>query len=136
MASETVDITRMSLRRDGWIGYTDEAVYIQRDDKKIKINHEHVTQVALRSLQWDLAILSVLLIGVGFYIVVTRNPLVGVAFAVFGGLSLYRTYDKRYALVIGVENERKPVTVHPTYPAECHKTIVKSIEGLGSGANN
>ena len=124
--SENVDITRNLVQRP--LGLA--------DDEKIKINHEHVKQVALRSLQWDLAILSVLLVGVGLYVVVTRNPLVGIAFAVFGGLSLYRTYDKRYALVIGVENEPKPVTVHPTYPAECHRTIVKNIEGMGTGENN
>lgn len=134
--SDAVDVTRMSLRGGGWVGYTDDAVYIERDDEKLKISDEHVAEVALRSLQWDLVILSVLLIGVGAYVVVTRNPLVGVAFSAVGTASLYRTYTNRYELVIRVENEPKPVTVHPTYPVECHETLAENIQRDGAGANH
>ncbi|ELZ19959.1 hypothetical protein C475_21714 [Halosimplex carlsbadense 2-9-1] len=129
--SEAVDVTRMSLRGDGWIGYTDHAVYIERDDEKIKIEEEHVEQLALRSLRWDLAVLGALLVGVGGYVAVTRNPLVGVAFAAFGAVTLYRTYGDRYELIIRVQNEPKPVTVHPTYPVECHETLVEHIGPAG-----
>jgi len=126
--SDAVDVTRMSLRGDGWIGYTADAVYVERDDEKIKIDNGHIREVALRSLRWDLAIMSVLLVGVGGYVVVTRNPLVGAAFAAVGLLSLYRTYGNRYELLIRVENRPKPVAVHPQYPVECHETLVESIE--------
>lgn len=127
--NDAVDVTRMALRDSGWIGYTDDALYVDRDGEKIKINNEHVRKVTLQSLQWDLAVMSVLLVGVGGYVGVTRNPLVGLAFAIVGVLSLYRTYGKRYALRIHVENESKPVTVYPTYPVECHETIVENIQG-------
>jgi len=127
---DAVDVTRMTLRGGGWIGYTPDALYVERDDEKVKVEHEHVTEVALRSLQWDLVIMSVLLVGVGGYVVATRNPLVGIAFAGIGCLSLYRTYSNRYALIIRVENEPKPVTVHPTHPVECHETLVATIDGV------
>ncbi|MEF8813379.1 MAG: hypothetical protein V5A55_06120 [Halovenus sp.] len=127
--NDAVDVTRMSLRGGGWIGYTADAVYVERDDERIKIANEHIREVALRSLRWDLAIMSLLLVGVGGYVVVTRNPLVGVAFAAVGLLSLYRTYGDRYELLIRVENRSKPVAVHPQYPVECHETLVESIEG-------
>jgi len=95
----------------------------------VKIQNEHVREIALRTLQWDLAIMSALLVGVGGYVVATRNPFVGVAFAAVGLLSLYRTYTNRYELIIRVENERKPVTVHPAHPVECHGTLVENIDG-------
>lgn len=124
----TVDVTQMSLRDSGWIGYTDEALYIERDDQKIQIANEHVRKVMLQSLRWDLAIMSALLIGVGGYVGITRNPLVGIVFAIVGVLSMYRTYSNRYALRIRIENESKPVTVYPTYPVECYETLVGIIE--------
>jgi hypothetical protein len=130
---EAVDVTRMSLRGGGWIGYATDSLYIDRDDEKMKIKGEHVRGIALRAFQWDLAIMSALLVAVGGYVVMTRNPLVGGAFAAIGLLSLYRTYAKRYALIIRVENERKPVTVHPSHPVECHETLVETIEGQAPG---
>ena len=134
-SGDDVEITRMSLRTGGWIGYTGDAVYIERDSEKIQIGNEHVREIALRSVQWDVAIMSALLVGVGGYVVATRNPLVGVAFAAIGCLSLYRTYTKRYALVLRVENEPKPVVVHPAHPAECHETLVESV-GMDTPGNN
>lgn len=125
---DAVDVTKMSLRGGGWIGYTPDALYVERDDEKIKIGNEHVREVALRTLEWDVAVMSGLLVAVGGYVVITRNPLVGIAFAVVGLLSLYRTYRNRYELIIRVENEPKPVTVRPSHPVECHETLVESIE--------
>jgi len=129
----TVDLTRMSLRGGGWIGYSAESLYVDRDDEKVKIEGDHVREIALRTFQWDLAIMSGLLVAVGGYVVLTRNPLVGLGFAAVGLVSLYRTYAKRYALIIRVENERKPVTVHPTHPVECHETLVERIGGSPPG---
>ena len=132
-SGDAVEITRMSLRTGGWIGYTADALYIERDNEKIQIGNEHIREIALRSLRWDVAIMSALLIGLGGYVVVIRNPLVGVAFAVIGALSLYRTYTKRYALVLRVENEPKPVVVHPTHPKKCHETLVASVGAVTPG---
>ena len=64
-SGDDVEITRMSLRTGGWIGYTGDAVYIERDSEKIQIGNEHVREIALRSVQWDVAIMSALLVGVG-----------------------------------------------------------------------
>jgi len=127
--ADEVDVTRMALRKGGWIGYTADAVYLERDGEKVKINNEHVREVALRTLRWDLAAMSALLIGVGGYVMLIRNPLVGVAFAAVGMLSLYRTYTARYELLVHVENKPKPVTMYPTHPVECHEKLVESIVG-------
>jgi len=123
-----VTITRMSLRRGSWVGYTDEAIYVDRDGQKVKIPHDVVTEVALRTLEWDLAVMSLLLVGVGGFVTLTRNPLAGVAFVAVGVASLYWTYAKRYELVIRAENEPKPLRIYPSHPGECHETLVDHVE--------
>jgi hypothetical protein len=125
----SVTVTRMSLRSGGWIGYNDDAVFIDRggDDDRIRIDGDTITQIAIRTLSWDLAVMSLALVGVGGYVLLTRNPLVGVGFAAVGLASLYRTYSKRYALVIHVQNTPSPVAVHPQHPTECHETLVEHV---------
>jgi len=118
----------MSLRDGGWIGYSDNAVFIDNDNQRAKIRNTDISTVALRVVEWDVAVMSVLLIGLGGYIVATRNPLIGITFALVGLGSLYRTYTKRYELIIHIENETKPVTVYPAHPKECHDTLA---DGLG-----
>ena len=122
-----VEITRMSLRTGGWIGYSDDAVFVQRDDERVKIHNDAIVKIDLRTLEWDIAVMSVLLVGVGGYVVATRNPLVGVAFAAAGVYSLYRTYSQRKKLVIHVENQRKPVVVHPEHARQCQETLANNI---------
>lgn len=122
-----VEITRMSLRADGWVGYSDDAVFLDHGDERVKIRNDAIEEVGLRTLEWDIAIMSLLLVGVGGYVVLTRNPLVGVGFAAVGLFSLYRTYGRRWELVIRVENRPKPVTLHPKHPRECHETLVDRI---------
>jgi hypothetical protein len=126
--SREASITRMGLRMGGWIGYNDDSVYIdQNDGEKIKIRHERLARVTLRNVEWDLAVMSLLLVGVGGFVGVTRNPIAGVAFGAVGVASLYWTYRKRYKLVLHVENKRKPISVYPTHPGECHETLVEQI---------
>lgn len=127
VASEAVDITRMDLRGGGWIGYSDEAVFVEDGEDRVKVTQEHVEQLALRTLEFDVAIMSLLLIGVGAWVVLNRNPLVGLGFAVLGVYSLYHTYRQRHELVIEVKNEPKPLSVHPVHPSECHEALVEQI---------
>jgi hypothetical protein len=122
-----VAVTRMSLRPGGWVGYSEEAVFVDRGDERLKIDNERIVQVGLRVIEWDLVVMSILLVGIGGYVTLSLNPLVGVAFAVVGALSLYYTYRQRYELVIEVENEIKPVTVHPSHPKKCHETLVEQV---------
>jgi hypothetical protein len=122
-----VEITRMPLRGGGWIGYSDDAVFVVDGDDRLKVANDNVEQVALRTLEFDLAVMSLLLVAVGGWVVLNRNPWVGVAFAALGVGSLYRTYRQRHELVIRVENEAKPIAVHPEHPSECHQTLVDRI---------
>lgn len=126
-ATEAVDITRMDLRDGGWIGYSDEAVFVVDGEDRVKVANEHVEQLALRTLEFDIAVMSLLLIGVGAWVVLNRNPWVGVGFAALGVFSLYRTFRQRHELVIHVENEAKPLAVHPDHPSECHEALVEQI---------
>lgn len=125
---DAVTISRMALRNGGWVGYSENAVFLDRDDRKVKIRSADISTIALRVIKWDVAIMSALLVGLGGYVVATRNPLVGFGFAAIGLFNLYRTYTKRYELVIQVENETKPVTMYPAHPKKCHKTLA---DGLG-----
>lgn len=122
-----VEITRMSLRGGGWIGYSEDAVFVVDGDRRLKIRNEDVEQVALHRLEFDVAVMSLLLVGVGVYVAWTRNPWVGAAFAAVGAFSLYRTYRQRYELVVRVADAPKPVTVHPEHPVECHETLAARI---------
>lgn len=124
---EKVNITKMSLRNGGWIGYSGDTVFID-NKKREKIHKTNISTVGLRIIEWDVAVMSALLMALGGYVVATRNPLVGVAFALIGLFSLYRTYTKRYELVIHVENKPKPITVHPIHPKKCHKTLIDTFE--------
>ena len=125
--SGEVEITRMSLRDDGWIGYSEDAVFVDEGDRRVKVQNDAVEQIALHSLEWDVAVMSVLLLGVGAYVFLTRNPLVGVGFAALGAFSLYRTYRNRQELSIRVRDRAKPITVHPEHPVECHETLVDQV---------
>jgi len=126
--AERVEITRMSLRNGGWIGYSEDAVFVDRgDDERVKIQNEAIQRISVRTLSWDVAVMSVLLVGSGAYVATTRNPLVGVRFAALGAFSLYRTYSKRYALVVRVQNRRKPIAVHPEHPKECLQTLADRV---------
>ncbi|MFB6298575.1 MAG: hypothetical protein ABEH56_08660 [Salinirussus sp.] len=123
-----VTLTRTPLRFGGWIGYDDEAIYVDRDDdEKLKIRHPNVIGIVLNGYQWDLIVMSALLVGVGAFVAATRNPPVGVVFGAVGVASVYWTYRKRYELVIRVENA-KPVSVYPTEPVECHERLAALIE--------
>lgn len=124
---KNVNITKMSLRNGGWIGYSDDSVFID-DKKREKIHKTNISTVGLRIIEWDVAVMSALLMALGGYVVATRNPLVGIAFALIGLFSLYRTYTKRYELIIHVENRSKPIAVHPVHPKECHKTLADTFE--------
>jgi hypothetical protein len=122
-----ITINRMSLRHSGWVGYSADAVFLDRGDERIQIHSDKITKVGLRVLQWDIAVMSLLLVGVGGYVVATRNPLVGLAFGAVGVASLSRTYRKRYALIIQIENEPKPVTMHPEHPKKCHERLAEAV---------
>jgi hypothetical protein len=123
-----VEITRMALRGGGWVGYSDDAVYVDReDDDRVKIHNDAITRVGLRWLEWDVAVMSVLLVGVGGFVTLTRNPLVGVAFVVIGVASCYRTYRKRWEVTIRVQDRRKPVAVHPEHPEECQSRLADRV---------
>lgn len=124
-----VEISRMDLRGGGWIGYSEDAVFVVDGDDRIKIPNEAIEGFALRTLEFDIAVMSVLLVAVGGYVALERNPLVGAAFVAVGAFSLYRTYQQRHELVIDVANEAKPVSVHPVDPSECHSTLVEHVRG-------
>jgi hypothetical protein len=123
-----VAVTRMETREGGWVGYTDDAVFVEEGgDRRIRIDHSNVTRVSLTTVEWDLAVLSLLLVGVGTYVAATRNTLVGVGFGAVGVWSCYRTYNQRHELRIHVEGRHEPVTLHPVEPAECHDTLAEVV---------
>ena len=120
-------ITEMPLRSSGWVGYSDDAIFINDDELK-KLNKEDIAEIGLRTLQWDIAVMSLLLVGVGGYVMLTRNPLIGLCFALVGLGSLYRTYTHRQALVIQLQNYQKPITVHPASPKLCYEQLAETTE--------
>jgi hypothetical protein len=129
-ADETGDVTvtRIGLRDGGWIGYGDDAIFIDRGDERIKISHSNVTQLSLRILEWDLAVMSVVLVAVGTFVAVTRNVYIGTVFGGIGFWSLARTYSDRYELVIHVDGRARPVSVNPVEPGDCHERLAEAAD--------
>ena len=127
-AAKEVEISRMTLRTGGWIGYSEDAVFVDDDSDRIKIRHDAVESIAIRTLEFNVAVMSLLLLAVGGWVAVNRNPLVGAGFGAVGLFSLYRTYQQRHELVINVENKPKPVSVYPEHPSECHEALVTQIQ--------
>lgn len=123
--AEGVSITKTPLRTGGWLGYGDDAFYVV-DDDRIKLRDEDVTRITLRTVEWDLVVMSLLLVGVGAYVSITGNTLAGIGFSVVGALSLYRTYRTRYALEIHAEGES--LTVYPAHPKRCHDRLAERLE--------
>lgn len=121
-------ITRMGLRRGGWVGYNEVGIYVDQDNgERLKIRHGDVTQIELKTVEWDVVVMSLLLVAIGGYVGATQNPLVGIGFSVVGLASLYWSYRKRYKLVVRVEGERTPVSMYPTHPTECHETLAERV---------
>ena len=121
-------ITRMGLRRGGWVGYNEAGIYVDRDDgERLKIRHGDVAAIELKTVEWDVVVMSLLLVAIGSYVGATQNPFVGIGFGVVGLASLYWSYRKRYKLVVRVEGERTPVSVYPTHPTECHETLAERV---------
>ena len=118
----------MRLRPGGWIGYAEECLYVHRDDRKIRVRNNDVARITLRTVEWDHLVMSLLLVAVGGYVGATRNPLVGVGFALVGVWSLYRSYRDRYKLLIHVRGRTKPLTLYPEYPTDCHETLADRLD--------
>jgi hypothetical protein len=126
----------METRDGGWIGYSDEAIFVDEGgERRVRIDHANVTRISLSTVEWDLAVMSVLLVGVGTYVAATRNAFVGIGFGAVGVWSCWRTYRQRHELRVHVDGRHKPVTVHPVEPGECHDTLadVADLERRGGG---
>ncbi|WP_435182025.1 hypothetical protein [Halorussus sp. AFM4] len=109
---------RLALRTGGSVALTDDHLLVVTDagagaDARItRVALDDVAEVTVEEVDYFLAILSVLLAGYGLYSV-PRNAALGLAFAAFGGLSLYWTYRKRGKVRIRVAGRPKPVSVFP-----------------------
>lgn len=100
-----------SLRSGGWLVLTAVELVVMDGDEPVRVKLENVVEVTIESIDWFLVVLSLTLIGFGFY-ATTRNVLGGLTFTAIGAASLYLTYRKRDRIRIRVHNRPKPITVY------------------------
>lgn len=113
---------RSPLRFGGEIALVEDAILIDRDDEKVQVNYDNVTQVTVRDYDYFLGVLSVTLVGFGIWFA-RDNPL-ALLFSVAGVLSAYQVYRKRNEIVVHVKNRPKPIRLHP----ENFTPVIKHLE--------
>lgn len=112
-----------ALRRGGSLTLTPDGIYVDRpDEDTIRVDHGNVIEIQYESVDWFVAILSVVLVGFGLYST-PRDVLLGLAFAAAGAVSLYLTYRKRDKLSFKVSGRAKPLLVYPENAERVYRTL-------------
>lgn len=131
-ATEAVDATealepdetvreRLPLRTGGAVVVTDDRLLVESDELT-RVDLDDVAEVTVEDFDWFLGVLSALLVGYGLYSV-PRNAALGLAFAAFGGASLYWAYRKRGKARVRVVGRPKPISVFPADAAAFYDAL-------------
>jgi len=108
-----LDLTRQVPLRlaDGWAGFDDDALYIERDAERTRVGFDDVSELAYRDADYFVVVLSLVLVGFGLWFL-PRNP-ASLLFSLVGVGSLVRLYRHRGQLVVRSPGRAKPLTFHP-----------------------
>jgi hypothetical protein len=119
---------RTSLRlSDGWVGFDDEALYLDRDDERTKLSFENISELSFRDTDYFIVVLSLVLVGFGLWFL-SKSPL-SILFTVVGLASLYRLYTHRNELIVRASGRAKPLTFHPEDPDAFYEALGEAMGG-------
>ena len=135
MTSPDLEPAALDLRRqaplrvaDGWAGFDDEALYVERDGERIRVGFEQVTELSYRDTDYFVAVLSVVLVGFGLWFV--RESPASLLFSLVGLASLFRLYRRRGTVVVRVADRPKPLAFHPTDGGAFYDALAEAIDGV------
>lgn len=123
------DLTRREQLRlkTGWVGFDEQALYIEEDGERTKVKFENVSEIAFRDTDWFMVVISLTLIGFGLWFV--RQSPASLLFSLAGIGSLYILYRQRNELVVRASGRAKPLTVHPEEPGAFYDALGETMGG-------
>lgn len=125
----SLDLHRQAPLRvgDGWAGFDDEALYVERDGERVRVDFENVTEFSYRDTDYFVVVLSVVLVGFGVWFV--RETPASLLFSLAGIASLYRLYRRRGELVVRVADRPKPLSFHPEDGGGFYDDLAEAMDG-------
>ena len=112
---------------DGWAGFDDEALYVEREGERVRVAFDHVTELSYRDTDYFVAVLSVVLVGFGVWFL--RESPFSLLFSLAGVASLYRLYRHRGEVVVRVADRPKPLSFHPEGGGEFYDALAAELAG-------
>ncbi len=124
-----LELTRQAPLRlsVGWAGFSDDALYVEENGERTKVDFENVTEIAFRDTDYFILVLSVTLVSFGLWFL-QQTP-VAVLFSLVGVGSLYNLYRQRNELVVRVSGRPKPLTVHPENAGAFYDALGETMGG-------
>lgn len=111
---------------EGWAGFDDETLYLDRDGERVRVAFENVTEVTFRDYDYFLVVLSVVLVGFGVWFV-HRTP-ASLLFSLVGLASLARLFRRRNEVTVRVAGRPKPIRFHPEDPGTFYDRLGREME--------
>lgn len=124
-----LDLRRQAPLRvaDGWVGFDDEALYVERDSERIRVGFDQLSELSYRDTDYFIAVLSVVLVGFGIWYV--RETPRSLLFSLVGIASLYRLYHRRGEVVVRVADRPRPLTFHPEGGGAFYDALAETMGG-------
>lgn len=128
-SDDTLDLRRQVPLRvaEGWAGFDDTALYVDRDGERVRVAFENVTELAYRDTDYFVAVLSLVLVGFGVWFL--RESPFSLLFSLAGLASLYRLYRHRGEVVVRVTDRPKPLTFHPEDGGAFYDALAEEVSG-------
>lgn len=126
---ENFELTRQNdLRLEtGWVGFDDEALYLERDGTRTRVAFGDVTELSYQDMDYFILVLSLVLVGFGLWFV-GRTP-ASLLFSVVGVASFARLYRRRGTLVVRASGRAKPLAFHPADAGEFYDALGEALNG-------
>lgn len=112
---------------NGWAGFDEEALYLEREGERTRVAYEHVSEIAYRDLDYFVVVLSAALVGFGIWFV--RETPASLLFSLVGLGSLVRLYRHRGELVVRASGRPKPLTFHPADAPAFYDALGETMGG-------
>lgn len=125
----TLDLTRQAPLRvdDGWAGFDDEALYVDRGGERIRVAFADVSELTYQDTDYFVVILSLVLVGFGLWFV-GQTP-ASLLFSLVGVASLARLYRRRGKLVVRATGRAKPLAFHPADAGAFYDAVGEAMDG-------
>lgn len=107
---EAIRYSAPRRRADGAVGITDERLLLV-DDNTTSVEFEAIEEVAVRDVDWFVAVLSAALVVIGLFAGPGR-PLAGAGLVAAGVVSLVLVARKRGQVTVTVRGRAKPLQFH------------------------